>query len=129
MCGKERFIGPDCRAITLFGFRVRQPGWIGSGLYRRGQAMWEGERVWFLIIYDHQMDRLTCLASWVTGSSWVVLQAQKQSGREKQVVINQGVWFKVLALGPSACPKNARDLTLSKITIHRINSQTVIVKF
>jgi hypothetical protein len=25
-CGKERFIGPDCRAITLVGFRVRRLG-------------------------------------------------------------------------------------------------------
>jgi hypothetical protein len=40
------------------------------------------------------------------------LQAEKQSGREKQVVINQGVWFSVLASGPSAHPKNARDLTV-----------------
>jgi hypothetical protein len=26
-CGKERFIGPDHRAVTLFWFRVRQLGW------------------------------------------------------------------------------------------------------
>jgi hypothetical protein len=25
-CGKERFINPDCRAVTLFRFRVRQLG-------------------------------------------------------------------------------------------------------
>jgi hypothetical protein len=44
-CGKERFIGPDHRAITPFGFTVRQSVELGSELYKRGQAMGEGERV------------------------------------------------------------------------------------
>jgi hypothetical protein len=40
----------------------------------------------------------------------VDLQAGKQLG-VLQVVVNQGVVVLVLTLGPSACPKNARDLT------------------
>jgi hypothetical protein len=73
---------------------------------------WGRERVsglWLSAIT--RWNRLTCLGSWVTGSSWVVLQAKKQSGREKQVVINQEVWFWGVASGPSTSPKNARDLT------------------
>jgi hypothetical protein len=65
---------------------------LGSGLYRRVRAMGEGERVsglWLSAIT--RWNRSTCLASWVTGSSWVVLQAEKQSGREKQAVINRGL--------------------------------------
>jgi hypothetical protein len=117
MCGKERFIGSDRRAITLFGFRVRWPGWkwvVGfiGGVKPRGRERVSG--FWLSVIT--RWKRSTCLASWVTESSWVVLQAEKQSGREKQVVINQGVWFSVLALGHSAHPKNARDLTRIKQT-------------
>jgi hypothetical protein len=36
---------------------------MGSVLYRRGQAMGEGESFWSLIICDHQMEQVTCLAS------------------------------------------------------------------
>jgi hypothetical protein len=32
-------------------------GELGSGLYRRGQAMGEGETFWSLIICDHQMEQ------------------------------------------------------------------------
>jgi hypothetical protein len=31
---------------------------MGSGLYRRGQAMGEEESVWSLIICDHQMEQV-----------------------------------------------------------------------
>jgi hypothetical protein len=31
---------------------------MGSGLYRRGQAMGEGESLWSLIICDHQMEQV-----------------------------------------------------------------------
>jgi hypothetical protein len=31
---------------------------LGSGLYRRGQAMGEGESLWSLIICDHQMEQV-----------------------------------------------------------------------
>jgi hypothetical protein len=31
---------------------------MGSGLYRRGQAMGEGESFWSLIICDHQMEQV-----------------------------------------------------------------------
>jgi hypothetical protein len=33
-------------------------GELGSGLYRRGQAMGEGESLWSLIICDHQMEQV-----------------------------------------------------------------------
>jgi hypothetical protein len=33
---------------------------LGSGLYRRGQAMGEGESLWSPIICHHQMNRSTC---------------------------------------------------------------------
>jgi hypothetical protein len=42
-------------------FRVQSAvAWLkmGSGLYRRGQAMGEGESFWFLIICDHQMEQV-----------------------------------------------------------------------
>jgi hypothetical protein len=31
---------------------------MGSGFYRRGQAMGEGESLWSLIIRDHQMEQV-----------------------------------------------------------------------
>jgi hypothetical protein len=31
---------------------------MGSGLLRRGQAIGKGERVWSLIICDHQMEQV-----------------------------------------------------------------------
>jgi hypothetical protein len=31
---------------------------MGSGLYRRGQAMGEGESLWSPIICDHQMEQV-----------------------------------------------------------------------
>jgi hypothetical protein len=31
---------------------------LGGGLYRRGQAMVEGESLWSLIICDHQMEQV-----------------------------------------------------------------------
>jgi hypothetical protein len=43
------------------------------------------------------------------------LQEEKQSGREKQVVINQGVWFLAVASGPFIRLKNARNLTLTSL--------------
>jgi hypothetical protein len=61
MCGKERFIGT--RPQSCHSFQVQsEAAWLkmGSGLYKRGQRMQEGERLWSLIICDHQ---ITCLAS------------------------------------------------------------------
>jgi hypothetical protein len=58
MCGKERFIrNPDCRATPLRS-GSSDLGELGSGLYRRGQAMGEGESLWSLIICDHQMEQV-----------------------------------------------------------------------
>jgi hypothetical protein len=31
---------------------------MGSGLYRRGQAMGERESLWFTVICDHQMEQV-----------------------------------------------------------------------
>jgi hypothetical protein len=93
-CGKERFIGPDHRAVTL-RFRVRWLGWKWVVGFIGGAKPWGRERVsglWLSTIT--RWNRSTCLASWVTGNSWVVSQAKKQSGREKQLVINQGSGFR-----------------------------------
>jgi hypothetical protein len=60
MCGKERFIRnkTDCRAVALSGSELSGLAEMGSGLYRRGQAMGEGESLWSLIICDHQMEQV-----------------------------------------------------------------------
>jgi hypothetical protein len=58
-CGKERFIGT--RPQGHHSFRVQsEVAWLkmGSGLYRRGQAMREGESLWSLIICNHQMEQV-----------------------------------------------------------------------
>jgi hypothetical protein len=57
MCGKERFIGTRLQYCHFFGVQSAV-AWLkmGSGLYRRGQAMEEGESFWPLIICDHQME-------------------------------------------------------------------------
>jgi hypothetical protein len=91
---KKDLLGIQTAGLSLSGSEWSSLAEMGSGLYRRGQAMGEGETVWSLIICDHQMNKSTCLASWVIWSSWVVLQTEKQSGRKKQGVINQGVWFR-----------------------------------
>jgi hypothetical protein len=72
---------------------------------------WGRERVsglWLSV--TTRWNRWTCLASWVTGSSWVILQAKKQSEKK------QGSWasshksgdlVSVLALGTSTHPKKS----------------------
>jgi hypothetical protein len=105
-CGKERFIGT--RPQGRHSWVQSEAAWLkmGNGLYRRGQAMRAGERVsglWWSVIT--RWNRSTCLASWVTGSSWVVLQTEKQSGREKQAVISQRVWFQCLPQVLSPAPR------------------------
>jgi hypothetical protein len=58
-CGKERFIGT--RLQDCHSFQVQsEAAWLkmGSGLYRRGKPMREGERLWSLIICDHHMEQV-----------------------------------------------------------------------
>jgi hypothetical protein len=108
-CGKERFIETrpqDCHsqiqsAVAWLNWVV---GFIG------GAKPWERERVSGLQLFAiARWNRSTCLASWVTGSSWGVFQAEIQgiwaSGHKS------GGLVLVLTSGPSAHPKNARDLT------------------
>jgi hypothetical protein len=47
----------DHRAITLSGSECNGLAEMGSGLYRRGQAIEEEESLWSLIICDHQMEQ------------------------------------------------------------------------
>jgi hypothetical protein len=114
-CGKERFIGTRARDCHSFRFRVQWLGWKCVVASIGGAKPWERERVSGLwLSATTRWNRLTCLASCVTRSSWVVLQAEKQSEKK------QGSWasshksghlVSVLPLGPSVHPKNARDLT------------------
>jgi hypothetical protein len=89
---------------------------MGSGLYRRGQAMGEGESLW---------SRLSVITPDGTGQhAWLVeelevtevffKQRNKQGNNQGSLVIghkSRGL-VSVLASGPSACPKNAKDLTV-----------------
>jgi hypothetical protein len=58
MCGKERFIRNQTTGLSLSGSECSSLAEMGSGLYRRGQAMGEGESLWSLIICDHQMEQV-----------------------------------------------------------------------
>jgi hypothetical protein len=53
---KKDLLEPDCRTVTLLGSECGGLAEMGSGLYRRGQAMGEGKHLWSLIICDHQME-------------------------------------------------------------------------
>jgi hypothetical protein len=46
--GLSLFLGSECSGLAE----------LGSGLYRRGQAMGEGESLWSLIVCDHQMEQV-----------------------------------------------------------------------
>jgi hypothetical protein len=46
------------KTVTLLGSERNGLAEMGSGLYRRGQAMGEGESLWSLIICDHQMEQV-----------------------------------------------------------------------
>jgi hypothetical protein len=57
-CGKGRFTrNPDRSAVPPRSGSYNL-GEMGSGLYRRGRAMEEGESLWSLIICDHQMEQV-----------------------------------------------------------------------
>jgi hypothetical protein len=110
-CGKERFIatrpqGCHYQVQSEVARLKWEVGFIG------GAKPWGRERVSGLQLSTiTRWNRSTSLASWVAGSSWVVLQAEKQSGRETSSHKLGGL-VSALTLGPSTCPKNARDLTL-----------------
>jgi hypothetical protein len=57
-CGKERFIRNQNAGLSLSGSECSGLAGMGSGLYRRGQAMGEGESLWSPIICDHQMEQV-----------------------------------------------------------------------
>jgi hypothetical protein len=93
-CGREKFWGIQTTGLPpwLQG-AVAWVKWVVCII--GGSKLWGRERVsglWLSVIT--RWNRSTWLASWVTGSSWSVLQVEKQSGREKQVVINQGFWIR-----------------------------------
>jgi hypothetical protein len=113
MCGKERFIRNQTSGLSLSGSEWGGLAEMSSGLYRRAKP-WGRERVSGLQLPTiARWNRSTCLAIWVTGRSWGVLQAEKPSGREtsrgETSGHKSGGLVLVLASGPSACPKNARD--------------------
>jgi hypothetical protein len=57
MCGKERFIRNQTAGLSLFRGQS-EVAWLkmGSGLYRRGQAI--GRESLVSIICDHQMEQV-----------------------------------------------------------------------
>jgi hypothetical protein len=55
---EKDLLEPDCRTVTLSGSECSDLIEMGSGLYRRGQAMGEGESLWSPIICDHQMEQV-----------------------------------------------------------------------
>jgi hypothetical protein len=61
---KKDLLGTRPQDCHSFGFRVKQLSEMSSGLYRRGQAMGEGESLWSLIICDHQMEQV--------GYAWLI---------------------------------------------------------
>jgi hypothetical protein len=58
MCGKERFMRGQIAGLSLLGSEHSSLAGMGSGLYRRGQAMEKGESLWSLIICDHQIEQV-----------------------------------------------------------------------
>jgi hypothetical protein len=58
MCGKERFIRNQTSGLPLSGSESSDLAEMGSGLYRRGQAMGEEESLWSPIICDHHMEQV-----------------------------------------------------------------------
>jgi hypothetical protein len=55
---KKDLLEPDHRAVMLLGSECSGLAEMGSGLYRRGQAMGEEERLWSPIVCDHQMEQV-----------------------------------------------------------------------
>jgi hypothetical protein len=87
---------------------------MGSGLYRWGQAVREGESFWSPIICDHQMESVdmpSCLRNWKFLR--FCKQGNKQGSMQGSLASSHksGSLVLVLASGLSTHPKNARDLT------------------
>jgi hypothetical protein len=99
----------------FFGFRVKWLGWKWVVGFIGGAKPWGRERIsglWLSV--TTRWNRPTCLASWVTGSFWDVLQAKKQSEKKWGSWANShksGGLVSVLPSESSAHPKNPRDLT------------------
>jgi hypothetical protein len=55
---RKDLLGIQTAGLSLLGLEYSSLAELGSGLYRRGQAMGKGERAWSLIIYDHQMEQV-----------------------------------------------------------------------
>jgi hypothetical protein len=84
---------------------------LGSGLYRRGQAIKEGESLWSLIICGHQMEQVD-MPGYLSNWKFLNCFASQETIRQGETSGHKsGGLVLVLALGPSAHPKNARDLT------------------
>jgi hypothetical protein len=86
---------------------------MSSGLYRRGQPMGEGQHLWSLIICDHQMEQLS---NWKFLRGFVsreIIRETRQVGGVLASGHKSAGLVSVLASGPSACPKSARDLAIS----------------
>jgi hypothetical protein len=73
---KKDLLEPDCRTVTLLGSECSDLGFKG------GAKSWGRERVFGLrLSVITKWNRSTCLASWVTGSSWgFCKQRNKQAG-------------------------------------------------
>jgi hypothetical protein len=68
----------------------------GSVLYRRVQTMGEGERLWSLIICDHQMEQVKSLASWLTGKFLRCFSSRETNRGVGQAVIYELLYFEFL---------------------------------
>jgi hypothetical protein len=55
---KKDLLGIQTAGLSLSGSEWSDLAELGSGLYRRGQAMGEGESLWSLIICGHQMEQV-----------------------------------------------------------------------
>jgi hypothetical protein len=77
-----------------------------------GAKPWGRERVSGLLLsLITRWNKWTCLASWVTGSSWGFVSRETRKHRSLASSHKSGGLVLVLALGTSTHPKNARDLT------------------
>jgi hypothetical protein len=84
---------------------------MGSGLFRRGQAMGEGESLWSPIICDHQMEQVN-MPGWLSNWKFLSCFASQETIRQGETSGHKSGGLVLLASGPSTCPKNARDLTV-----------------
>jgi hypothetical protein len=116
MCRKEKFIKAQTAGLSLSGSECSSLAGMGKGLYRRGHMVREGwcsrEQLghWPPFICDHQMEWVD-MHSWLR--NWKFLRFCKQGNKQESFASSHksGGLVLVLASGPSAHPKNARDPT------------------